>query len=57
MISYKGETYKGTETLMPASDIHSVQQTNDAGFSGTDIEIKGFLTDYDTPGCRKFLLL
>ena len=40
-----GETYTATETLKSVSPITSVQQYEEGGFSGTDIEIKTFFND------------
>lgn len=40
-----GETYTATETLKPVPSIEFIEQKNNAGFSGKDIEIKAFYTD------------
>ena len=53
-IEYKGQIYSGSETLIPASEIDRVEQTNDTGFTGEDIEIKAFLKDLDTPGVENY---
>ena len=44
-ITYNDEVYTGTEKLMPVSDIDYVDQKDDGGFSGEDIEIKAYYTD------------
>ena len=53
-IEYKGQIYSGSETLIPASKIDRVEQTNDTGFTSEDIEIKAFLKDLDTPGVKNY---
>jgi hypothetical protein len=44
-ITYNNEVYVATETLKPVSPIDYIEQENDGGFSGEDIEIKAFYTD------------
>lgn len=44
-IHYNGQTYTATETLKPVPVIDYIEQKNDGGFTGTDIEIKVFFTD------------
>lgn len=44
-IVYEGETYTATENLTPVTPVDYVEQKNDGGFSGEDIEIKAFYTD------------
>jgi hypothetical protein len=44
-IIYKDETYTATETLYTVSPLEFVEQRNDGGFSGEDIELKAFYTD------------
>lgn len=44
-VIYNEETYTATETLIPVTPIDYVDQKNDGGFSGSDIEIKAFYTD------------
>ncbi|MDY2587698.1 DUF4249 domain-containing protein [Winogradskyella aquimaris] len=44
-ILYNGETYTATETLKPVVSIDFVEQNNEGGFSGEDIELKAFYTD------------
>lgn len=43
-----GETYTATETLIPAPAIDKIEQKNDGGFTGEDIEIRTFFTDDGT---------
>jgi hypothetical protein len=45
IIVYKEETYTATEKLYTVSPLEFVEQRNDAGFSGEDIELKAFFTD------------
>lgn len=44
-IVYNGETYTGIETLTAVTPIDFIEQTNDGGFSGDEIEIKAYYTD------------
>lgn len=44
-IIYNGETYVATETMTPVVPIDFIEQKNDGGFSGEEIEIKAFYTD------------
>ncbi|MFH4968769.1 DUF4249 domain-containing protein [Gaetbulibacter sp. M240] len=44
-IIYDGETYTGTETLLPVASIEYVEQKDDGGFSGDETELKAFFTD------------
>jgi len=44
-IVYEGETYTGTETLKSVVPIDFVEQNNEGGFTGEDIELKAFYTD------------
>jgi hypothetical protein len=44
-VRLNGETYTATETLKPVPPIEFIEQKNNAGFSGKDIEIKAFYTD------------
>lgn len=53
-IEYKGQIYSGSETLIPASEIDRIEQTNETGFTGKAIEIKAFLKDLDTPGVENY---
>ena len=45
VITYNNELYTATETMMPVVPIDSVEQKNDGGFSGDEIELKAFYTD------------
>lgn len=44
-IIYNNEIYTATEQLIPVNTINYVEQKNDGGFSGDEIEIKAFYTD------------
>ena len=44
-ITYDGETYTASENLEPVTPIDFIEQKNDGGFSGEDIEVKAFYTD------------
>ncbi|WP_298556106.1 DUF4249 domain-containing protein [uncultured Algibacter sp.] len=44
-ITYNNEQYSATETLIPVVPIEYVEQKNDGGFSGDQIELKAFYTD------------
>lgn len=44
-IIYKNETYTATETLYTVSPLEFVEQRDDGGFTGEDIELKAFFTD------------
>ncbi|WP_136483045.1 DUF4249 domain-containing protein [Cognatitamlana onchidii] len=44
-IVYNNETYVGTETMQSVVPIDRVEQKNDGGFSGEDIELKFYYTD------------
>ena len=44
-ISYKDEIYTATETLYTVSPLEFVEQRDDGGFTGEDIELKAFFTD------------
>jgi hypothetical protein len=50
-----GQTYTAKETLNPVVPIDRIDQRNDGGFSGSDIEIKVFFTD-KTPAVDYYLL-
>lgn len=43
-----GETYTATETLKSVPSIDAIEQQDNTGFSGKDIEIKAFYTDDGT---------
>jgi hypothetical protein len=44
-VNYNGDTYSASETLKSVSPIDYVEQKNDGGFSGEDIELKAYYTD------------
>ncbi|WGF92623.1 DUF4249 domain-containing protein [Aequorivita marisscotiae] len=44
-IVHQGETYSATEVLYNVSPLEFVEQRNDGGFTGEDIELKVFFTD------------
>lgn len=44
-IVYNNETYIATETMKSVVPIDYVEQNNDGGFTGDDIELKAFYTD------------
>lgn len=41
----KGQTYTATETLQPVAPITKLEQKNDGGFTGKEIEVKTFYND------------
>ncbi|MEC3908521.1 DUF4249 domain-containing protein [Tamlana sp. 2201CG12-4] len=53
-IIYNNETYTATERLYAVVPIDFVEQKDDGGFSGEEIEIKAFYTD--PPGIENFYL-
>jgi len=44
-INYQGDIYTATETLKSVSSIDFIEQNNEGGFTGEDIELKAFYTD------------
>ncbi|TDU40591.1 uncharacterized protein DUF4249 [Gelidibacter sediminis] len=44
-ITYDGEDYVGTEVFKPVASINRIEQNNEGGFSGEDIELKAYYTD------------
>lgn len=44
-IIYKNETYTATETLMPVVPITKIEQNDNGGFAGDQIEIKAYFDD------------
>lgn len=44
-IVYKEQTYSATEKLSSVSPLEYIEQRNDGGFTGEDIELKAFFTD------------
>ena len=53
-VIYKGETFSATEELVTVSPLEFVEQRNDGGFSGEDIELKAFFTDPEGLGDHYF---
>lgn len=53
-IVYDNETYTGTESMKSVVPIDRIEQKNDGGFTGEDIEIKAFYTDPE--GIKNFYL-
>ena len=47
-VAHNNQIYSATETLNPVPEIETIEQDNEAGFTGTDIEIKAFFTDNGT---------
>lgn len=45
VIAYKDEIYTASETLYTVSPLEFVEQRDDGGFSGEDIELKAYFTD------------
>jgi hypothetical protein len=46
-VSLNGETYTATETLKSVSPITHIEQNNEGGFTGDEIEIKTYFNDPD----------
>lgn len=44
-ILYNSEVYTASERMMPVTPIDFIEQINDGGFTGDEIEIKAFYTD------------
>lgn len=44
-VTYNNETYTATETLKSVVSIDEIEQKNDGGFQGQDIELKALYTD------------
>ena len=44
-VVYQGQTFAANEILKPVPSFDFVQQNNEGGFTGEDIEIKAFFTD------------
>ncbi|UJH91168.1 DUF4249 domain-containing protein [Antarcticibacterium sp. 1MA-6-2] len=44
-INYLNETYEATSTYTPVADLEYVEQNNEGGFNGDDIELRAFYTD------------
>jgi hypothetical protein len=45
IVLYEDEVYRAQETLLPVVPIDFIEQENNGGFSGEDVEIKAFYTD------------
>ncbi len=44
-VTYNNEVYSATETLKSVTSVDTIEQKDDGGFSGEEIEIKAFYTD------------
>lgn len=44
-VLYEGETYSATESIEKVAPLEFVEQNDDGGFSGDEIELKAFFTD------------
>jgi hypothetical protein len=44
-VSYNGQNYTASETLIPTPELRRISQTNDAGFDGDEIEVKYYFQD------------
>jgi hypothetical protein len=44
-VLWQGKTYTASETLRPVPEITSVEQENDGGFTGDQIEVRAFFED------------
>ncbi len=44
-VFYDGQTYSASEILKPAPDITLIEQNNEGGFTGEEIEVRAFFTD------------
>lgn len=44
-VIYENQVYQATETLIPVPEIDFIEQRNDGGFSGDEIELRAFYTD------------
>jgi hypothetical protein len=44
-VQYDNQFYTASETLKPVPAIDKIEQKNDSGFSGNDIQVKAFYTD------------
>lgn len=54
-IEYQGEVYKATETLLPVASLEYIEQTDNGGFGGEDIEFKAYFTD--PPNIKNYYLV
>jgi hypothetical protein len=48
IVTYNGQTYRASEKMTAVPDITAIQQRNDVGFSGSDIEVKFLFNDDGT---------
>jgi hypothetical protein len=53
-IKYKGDIYSARETLLPVSHLEYIEQTDNGGFGGKDIEFKAYFTD--PPNIKNYYL-
>ncbi|RZJ69668.1 DUF4249 domain-containing protein [Flavobacterium sp.] len=49
-IVHEGQTYTASETMIATSEIENIQQDNEGGFLGDEIEVKFFYQDSPVPG-------
>ncbi|RZJ64362.1 MAG: DUF4249 domain-containing protein [Flavobacterium sp.] len=49
-VDYDGQTYTAQETLVATSDILTIEQDNEGGFLGDEVEVKFFYQDEPTMG-------
>lgn len=49
-VIYQDEVYRATESLVSTSEIESIEQDNNGGFTGEEIELKAFYTDPEGKG-------
>jgi hypothetical protein len=45
IVTHNGQTYRATEQMTAVPEITAIQQRNDVGFSGSDIEVKFLFND------------
>lgn len=44
-INYENNIYEATETFIEVADLESIEQNNNGGFDGDDVELRAFYTD------------
>ena len=44
-VEYKGEVYRASETFIPVVPLEYIEQTDNGGFGGENIELKAYFTD------------
>jgi len=54
-IEYMGEVYRATETLLPVAPLEYIEQTDNGGFGGENIELKAYFTD--PPNIQNYYLV